>query len=108
MRILLLCNNWVGWQVTRWLREQSEEIAGLVVHPAHRQKYGAEIFRKRGLAAARVFEADDLRTPDTREAIRALEADLAVSAFFGDILRPRLFTNVPAGGGQPSPGPAAV
>jgi len=29
MRILFLGNNWVGWQIVRWLRGQGEEIVGV-------------------------------------------------------------------------------
>ncbi len=97
MRVLLLCNNWVGWQVTRWLRDQGEDIAGLVVHPAGQRKYGDEIVGSVGLPPDRVFEAGGLRTRDTREAIRALGAEVAVSAFFGHILRPRFLDLFPQG-----------
>ena len=31
MRILFLGNNRVAWEIVRWLREQDEQIVGLVV-----------------------------------------------------------------------------
>ncbi len=97
MRVLLLCNNWVGWQVTRWLQEQNEEIVGLVLHPAHRRKYGEEILQSASLVPERVFEAPQLRETATREAIRALKPDLGISAFFGAILRPLFLEMFPQG-----------
>jgi hypothetical protein len=48
MRILLLANNWVGWQALRWLKDQGEEIAGLVLHPRQRQMFSDEITRSAG------------------------------------------------------------
>jgi methionyl-tRNA formyltransferase len=97
MRILFLANNWVGWRIGRWLREQGEDIVGLVVHPPGKRKYGEEIMKSAGLAEPFVFDGTDLERPRTLAAIRALGADIGVSALFGYILRPEILKLMPAG-----------
>jgi methionyl-tRNA formyltransferase len=97
MRILFLGNNWVGWQLVRWLREQRENIVGLVVHPAHQQKHREEIIASAGVEADAIFDGARLQEPETLSAIQRLEPDIAVSVFFGYILRPSLLRLPPAG-----------
>lgn len=87
MKIIFLANNWTGWKVLQGLRERDEHIAGLVVHPEDKARYRAEILEAAGLEPERVFEGPALRDPRTLEAIAALKADMAVSVFFGYILR---------------------
>jgi methionyl-tRNA formyltransferase len=88
MRILFLGNNWVGWQAVRWLREQDEEIVGLVIHPPRRRKYGHEIIHSAQVSPAHVFDGSQLHQPEVLRAIEALQAETALSVFFGYILRP--------------------
>jgi len=88
MRVLFLGNNWVGWQVLTWLKQQGENIIGLVVHPAHKQKFGQEIMQTADLPAERVFDGSQLRDPCVLESIRALSPDIGLSILFGYILRP--------------------
>ena len=97
MRILFFANNWVGWQVARWLKEQGEDIVGLVVHPPAKRKYGEEIIKSIELGESFIFDGTDLRKPKTVSAIRALDADMGVSALFGYILRPEILKLLPAG-----------
>lgn len=87
MRILFLGNNWVGWQVVHWLREQNEQVVGLVVHPPHKRKYGDEIIRSVQVSPAHIFDGACLRQPEMLQAIKTLQADIALSVFFGYILR---------------------
>lgn len=87
MRILFLGNNWVGWQVVHWLKEQDEEIVGLVIHPPERRKYGEEIITSAGVDPSYIFDGSLLRDPDVIEAIRILKPELGISALFGYILR---------------------
>lgn len=91
MRILLMANNWGGWQIARWLREYNEHIVGLVVHPTHDSKFRQEILDTVCMPTESVFLADDLRNGDTLEHIRALTPDIGICAFFGYILKPMLF-----------------
>jgi methionyl-tRNA formyltransferase len=97
MRTLFLGNNWVGWQVLRWLREQNEQIVGLVVHPLHKRKYGNEIIRSAQVSPAHIFDGSQLRQPEILEAIKALHPDVGLSVLFDYILRPEFLELFPAG-----------
>lgn len=97
MRIVYLGNNWVGWQVLKWLRDQGEEVVALVVHPPERCKYGEEIIESAGLEAARIFYGSRLRCPDVIEAIRAVKPEIGISALFGYILHREFLNSMPAG-----------
>jgi methionyl-tRNA formyltransferase len=97
MRILYLGNNWVAWQLVSWLREQSEEIVGLVVHPMDRRRYGEEIIHSAGMDASRIFDGSRLRQPDVIEAITSLKPEVGISVLFGYILRRELLDLMPAG-----------
>lgn len=97
MRIIFLGNNWVGWQVLSWLNEQAEEVVGLVTHPPDRRKYGEEIMNCVQVEPKYIFDALQLHHPMTLDAIKALQPDIGISAFFGYILRPDFLTLMPAG-----------
>jgi methionyl-tRNA formyltransferase len=97
MRILFMGNNWVGWKVLAYLREQGEEIVGIVVHPEKRRQYGEEILRLAQMKPDCLFNGARLRKAETLRAIEALRPDIAVSALFGYILRPTFLELMPAG-----------
>jgi methionyl-tRNA formyltransferase len=95
MRILFLGNNWLGWQVLRWLKERREEIVGIVLHPPHRRRYGNEL-----VALADdipIFDGSRLREPAVLDSIRERNFDIAVSVLFGYILQPDLLALPSAG-----------
>lgn len=96
-RVFLFANNWVGWQIAGYLREEGEEIAGLALHPEGKRKYGQEIITSSGVPQERLFQADRLNESGTIGAISALGADIGVSALFGYILRTDLLDSFPAG-----------
>jgi methionyl-tRNA formyltransferase len=97
MRILFLGNNWVGWQVVHWLREQNEQVVGLVIHPSHRRKYGDEIIISAQVNPAYIFDGLHLCQRQTLQAIKALRPDIGLSVLFGYILRPEFLNLFPAG-----------
>lgn len=97
MRILYLGNNWVGWQVLRWLTVQQEEIVGLVVHEPHKQRYTEELLHAAGLPAERVFTGPQLRDPTVRSRIATLAPDIGLSVLFGYLLAPEFLTLFPRG-----------
>jgi methionyl-tRNA formyltransferase len=97
MRVLFLGNNWVGWQVVCWLREQGEEIVGVVVHPKNKRKYAEEIIHSAQVKADAVFDGACLQKPEVLSVIRELRPDIAVSVFFGYILRPPFLSLLAAG-----------
>lgn len=91
MRILYFGNNWLGWQVLKWLKSRDEEIAGLVVHEPGRQNYGPEINSVGGLPHQQIFCGSSLGDSSTLEAIEGLRPDIGISVLFGYILAPRLY-----------------
>jgi methionyl-tRNA formyltransferase len=97
MRILLFANNWVGWQVARWLKDQGEEIVGLVLHPSHNRKFGQEIINSVGLPDACVFDGSRLRHSEVLQTIRRLRPQIGLSVLFGYILRAELIRFFPSG-----------
>ncbi len=97
MRILYLGNNWLGWQALRWLREQGEEIVGLVVHPERHRAYGEEILEVAGLPPDRIFAGSRLRRPEVRKAIAQLRPDIGLSVLFAYILKSEMLRVFPHG-----------
>lgn len=97
MRILFLGNNWLGWQVVRWLAGRGEEIVGLVVHPPGRQKFTQEIVDSVNVDPPHVFTGSELHQPQVLDAIVTLRPDIGVSVMFGYLLRPRLLDLFPRG-----------
>ena len=70
MRILGFVNNRLGLQVVEWLRQQNENIVGLVVHPEGRQKYASEILSVLDLPADRVFNGAQLNQTGVKDLYR--------------------------------------
>jgi methionyl-tRNA formyltransferase len=68
-----------------------------VVHPSHKQRYRQEIIDAAGVSAPGIFDGSRLQEPQVLDAIAALKADIAVSIFFGYILRPA-FISLPTAG----------
>jgi methionyl-tRNA formyltransferase len=97
MRILYLGNNWVGWQVLKWLKEQGEQIAGVVIHPPKKQHYTKEILEAAALPAGKIFDGSRLSHPEVATAIRQLKPDIGLSIFFDYILKPEFLSIFPQG-----------
>ena len=97
MRILLFANNWVGWQIARWLKDQGEAIVGLALHPPHKRTFGQEIAESVGLPEGYVLDGSRLRHPDILQVIRQLRPDIGLSILFDYILRADLIRLFPAG-----------
>jgi len=87
MRVFCLCNNWLGWQALKWLREQGEEMVGLAVHPEARSRCGDEIRNEVASAGCLILDGSRLKEAAILEQIRKLEADIAVSVLFSYVLR---------------------
>lgn len=86
MRILLLANNWLGWQILKWLKDEKENVVGLVMHPPEKQKFGKEIIGAAQLPSSQIFPAATLKDPDILRDISSLEPDIGISILFGYIL----------------------
>ena len=97
MRVLYLANNWVGHEVLRWLTDQGEEIVGVVLHPPEKQRHGREMLETASLGEDRVFSGATFQEPENLHRIRDLKADVAISVFFGHILRDEILGMFPNG-----------
>lgn len=87
MRILFLGNNELALRILRWLREQREDIAALVVHPPEKGRFRDDLIEASGLPPERIYEGQRLREADVLAALRRERADLALSVLFGYVLR---------------------
>lgn len=97
MRILYFANNRLGWEILRWLKTTGQDIAGLVLHPPGKRKWGAEIREAAGLADELIFDGSRLGDPAVMDSIRELAPEVGLSVLFGYILRPPLLNLFPAG-----------
>jgi len=97
MRIVCLCNNWLGWQVLQWLADQGQEIAGLVVHPPGQGKCLDEMRSVAKRAGSVVIEDPLISKPEGLEQIRSCKADMAISVLFRNMLRKPFLDLFPKG-----------
>jgi methionyl-tRNA formyltransferase len=97
MRVVYFANNRVGWQIGRWLKEQGDKIAGLVLHPPERRRYGKEILESAALAPDRVFDGSRLHEPAVVAALSALQPEAGVSVLFGHRIPSEVLALFPAG-----------
>jgi len=87
MRILLLVNNRVGWQISMWLKNRGESIVGLVIHPPNNRKYAEETIECLKLKDDQIFDGSKLKSPESIGCIKALNADVCLSILFDYILQ---------------------
>jgi methionyl-tRNA formyltransferase len=97
MRIMCLCNNWLGWQVLLWLANRGQEIAGLVVHPAGQGRCLDEIRSVVEKTGCVIVDDSFLSTPEGLAQLRDCKADMAVSVLFRNILRKPFLDLFPKG-----------
>ena len=97
MRILYLGNNLLGYQVLKYLKEQGDEVVGLVIHPPPKQKYASEIQQVANLPSDRIFDGAKLNNPELTESIKGLAPDIGLSVLFDYILKPELLSIFPQG-----------
>jgi methionyl-tRNA formyltransferase len=97
MRIVCLCNNWLGWQVLQWLVDQGQEIVGLVVHPQGQGKCLDEIRSVADKTGCELLEDSFITEPEGLEQIRSCKPDMAVSVLFRNILRKPFLDLFPKG-----------
>lgn len=97
MKIVVLGNGRVAVNAVLWLREQGEEVVGLVLHPPERRRLGDELIRVSGLPPEKIFDAALLREAQTISALKALKPDIGLSVFFGYILKRDLLDVFPQG-----------
>jgi len=95
LKILYFGNNYVSYQILKFLKKENENIIGLVVHPEGRAKYRAksiDLFRDKP-----VIEGDKLRESETINQVKILAPDIIISIYFGYILKPEILNIPPRG-----------
>lgn len=98
MKILFLGNNWVGWQVLKWLIDQKEDdVVGLVIHSPNKLKYGEKIIDCAQIISSNIFDGSHLGNEDVFNAIKELKPDIGLSILFGYILKPDFINIFPSG-----------
>jgi len=90
-------NNWVGWQVIQWLKEQNEAIEGLVLHPPGKEKYAREIREAGNLPEHRIFDGSKINEPEVVEKIRQFSPDIGISVLFNYIFKKEIIDLFPEG-----------
>jgi len=94
-RIILLANDEVGLAITRYLKQQKENIIALILHPQKTAKLSDKI--KKIVSTENIFYADQIRDPVYLEKIKNLNPDLAILAWFGYILKKEFIDIFPSG-----------
>ncbi len=97
MRILYFGNNWFGYRILRWLKEEHEDIIALVIHPKEKQKFSGEITSISGLDSSCIFSGEQLQSPITIGALRDLRPEIGISVMFGYIIPADLLSIIPKG-----------
>ncbi len=97
MRILFLGNNWTGWQILKWLKEQGEDIVGLVIHPPKKQKYTEEMLTLLNFPSECIIDGSKLRQSDILAQVKALKPDIGLSILFDYILTKEFLSLFPHG-----------
>lgn len=97
MRIIYLGNNWLGYQILKWLKGQGENIIGLVIHPEKNCKYGDEIVECSGLGQEAIFNGSRLNEQEVLTAIQSLDPQIGISVLFNYILQPPFLAIFPKG-----------
>lgn len=92
MRILLLADNWVGWQVTKHLRSLGEHIVGLIVHPPEEQHYTSEIIESSGLIEEQIMIGEKIWTKSRLMKVERLKPDIVLVIFWAYLLPDAFFS----------------
>jgi methionyl-tRNA formyltransferase len=97
MRILLLLNNWNGWEVAKWLRRRNENIVGLILNNPEDQRFRDEILAALQMPSDKIWYGRELRSPETLARLRELQPDIGISASFAYLLKPEMIQIFPRG-----------
>ncbi|MFX0142252.1 MAG: methionyl-tRNA formyltransferase [Candidatus Hodarchaeota archaeon] len=88
LKIIFFGNNRVALEVLKYLKQEKENIVGLVVHPDSRAKYKSEILEV--FPKKVVFEGDKLKESAVINQLKELNPDIFLSIYFGYILSPEV------------------
>ena len=94
-KIILLANDKVGLEIAKYLKQREENIVGLVLHPQTKAKSTYEI--KKAVKTKNIFYADQINSKLYLNKIKKLNPDLALSMWFGYILKKEFIKLFPFG-----------
>jgi len=94
-KILLLTNNEVGLEIAKYLKHRKENIVGLILHPKHKARLADKI--KDVVKTRNVFYADQINSQHYLDKIKKLKPDIALSIWFGYILKKEFIRLFPFG-----------
>jgi len=97
MRILLLVNNRVGWQICQYLKNLGENIVGAVIHPEPKRRFGNEILSSLELSPPKIFDGLKLENSEVFQSIKKLNADIGISILFDYVLKKDFINLFPKG-----------
>lgn len=94
-RIVLLANDEVGLEIANYLKLQKENVVCLILHPKDRAKLSDKI--KKAINVENIFYADQINSQHCLEKIKKLKPDIALSMWFGYILKEEFIKLFPCG-----------
>lgn len=97
MRILLLINNRVGWQICKYLKKLDENIVGAVIHPEPKRRFGKRILSSLDLSPSKIFDGSQLENPKVFQSLKNLKADIGISILFDYLLKKDFIELFPKG-----------
>ena len=97
MKIFLMLDNWVGWQVAQHLKSLNENIVGIALHPKERQHYATKILESLNLPEELVFEVGKNIDDEMIRTIKELSPDVILVVFWAYLL-PQPLIAIPSNG----------
>ncbi len=97
MRVVAFVNNWVGMRVLDEIKNQGDELVGVVVHPAEKQQHGEAIYAIADALDVPVFLFEKGKTDEFDVWLEEARAEIAVSAFFDYVLAEKILSSFPKG-----------
>lgn len=94
IRIMLLVNNWVGWQIVKYLKDRKENIVALAIDEKKNQAFVKQIIKVSRLQKKQIFRAKSLEKAEVLAKIKKIKPNLVISAYCGYILK-KEFIEIP-------------
>lgn len=92
MRIVYMGNNWLGFQILRWLKAEGENIISLFVHPIERANYREEMINIAELPGELVFEGHQVNEPEVIMRLKELAPSIILCVLFGYVLKSEILS----------------
>lgn len=90
-RIILMVNDIVGYNVTKFLVDRGENIVAVFLHNPPMQKYADEILNIVKLQSNDIYTADKLKSNDIVDIISSYTPDVIITCYWAHLLKPEVF-----------------